>query len=737
MKKISKNILFILMILITQEIFAGGGGENNQNDRHNISGNHDSRGYDYLEISEREYNLWINQFQGRNSRQERTRALEQREYYQNCSNNWCNEVGYCEGHIRFYIKVPQASGDRALIDNILYKIFMYIYSMGGYFSALVNRIAFICCALMLGIGAAKVILGAEELRKYLVKSLYTLCLYFILVAVFPELMRLTFDLVGIMAAGAVSTAYDETNNPLSGNRAANTNYNRQIANRRTDADFIKFVNDFGGWYTIENGEVVYKSKDIDIENNILKMDFRTESGLISFDKTFYFIFQTFNIMWKTFTNQESSIWDKLSFLPWIILGFFCCIFYLLAFGKVVIEYFGAVIQHTFLRTVGLIFIPMIIWDASRHTVEKITTSIFNISMKLLVIQIVFYLMLYTNVEILYVCYMWTFQGEIGKTAMRAENYANFIIMAIMIYWVAKGTTSIAEYLSGGNASFGLEEFKMASNAAAGTMAMIAGTAANAAAVARGAGQGMAHAGNVGMGAAKAEYKANQNLQIVKMSEGKGVDVEGGLLSSGGTHLGQGVKAVDKDGNELIVRDSSGNISINKGVRDNFWTDISGNVHAKYVKDSRGNIIKQNDPRSGIKILADNIGDNREKSKQKKLAKRKNWENQATVNEIGNRAFRETLFGRFGRPQDGMVFKILKQGISVGVNNTIDRKRAVNWGNALSGSIDGQNDNFHNSVIMAEKDETHRMIKRSTASENEMDENDKKENTENREGNKKG
>jgi len=713
--KIKYLICIILIISPIVNLYAGGGAEGSDNRR-------------YLNSSEIE--LWREHFGNLDNL-----SFEKAVLCSVCrgdSRGGRQCISNCRQSQRYFIRIPAESHNRALIDNILYKIYLTIKYMQGYFITIVPVLAIICFTLMAGTGAVKVILGAEDLRKYLVKCFYILAIYFVFVYVFPIMTEIIFDGIGNMAAGAVSTAYDETNNPLSGNNAVNSRYNREVSQRGNNNDFVKFVNDFGGYYTIEDDKIVYKGREWDVSNNILKMDIRNEHNFISLDKTFSFILRTFEIMWKTFTSPQlvEDSWDplgfskgisQLKFLPWTILGFVCCIFYLIAMGKVIVEYFGSLIQFTFLRTVGLILIPLMIWEGSKTATEKLTSSLFNIALKLLISQIIFYLMLYTNVEILYVCYMWTLQGEIGESVMRAENYANFIVMAIMIYWIAKGIPAICDLLSGTQSNFGIHEFKLAANAAKGSMALIGGAAATGASMVRSAVDTGAKLHGLGEGAAKAEYQANQEHQIKMLAKGNGLNVKAGRSEvNNDINVAAGLKAVDKNGNELVIKDSNGFTNIDENIRNNFWADSSGNMVAKRLKDRNGNIINQKDPRDSVQIRKDN-------KEKDRIGKRRDWESTATAKEIGKRAYKETLFGKFGRPQDGMAFKILKHGVGVYVNNKIDRNKAIKLKSTILGAMDGENDNFHNNI--REKKDEIPMAKwnRSSALIEKMDEGERRRN----------
>jgi hypothetical protein len=156
-----------------------------------------------------------------------------------------------------------------------------------------------------------------------------------------------------------------------------------------------------------------------------------------------------------------------------------------------------VVQYTFLYGTGVLFIPLMLWEGTKHAFEKLCGSIFNIGVRLLIVQITLYLAVMSNIDILKNMYILS-AGKIDFM-QGLEFYLSIAFMVVFIKLFVDQAPAIADFLCGGqpHLSFGEFAHAAASGAAAGMAAartggtLVKGAAATGAAFAGAAGAAVA------------------------------------------------------------------------------------------------------------------------------------------------------------------------------------------------------------------------------------------------------
>jgi hypothetical protein len=115
-----------------------------------------------------------------------------------------------------------------------------------------------------------------------------------------------------------------------------------------------------------------------------------------------------------------------------------------------------------------------LWEGSKHAFEKLCGSIFNIGIKLLVVQITLYLAVMANMDIL----KNMFVLSSGKTdfTQGIEFYLSIAFLVVFVKLFVDQASAIADFLCGGQPSIGFAAFAAAaaSGLAAGKAALGAG-----------------------------------------------------------------------------------------------------------------------------------------------------------------------------------------------------------------------------------------------------------------------
>jgi hypothetical protein len=197
-----------------------------------------------------------------------------------------------------------------------------------------------------------------------------------------------------------------------------------------------------------------------------------ETGLISLNKIFQMIIVTFKALWGSL--NINGIGDFFKHIPDFLMVIAIGLAYLWALSVAIINYAMVVVQYAFLYGMGALFIPMMLWEGSKHAFTKLCGSIFNIGVKMLVIQITLYLAAMANMDILKNMFVLT--GGKVDFLQSLEFYLSIAFMVIFIKLFVDQSSTIADFLCGGQPNLSFADFARAaaSGAAAGMAAMGAG-----------------------------------------------------------------------------------------------------------------------------------------------------------------------------------------------------------------------------------------------------------------------
>jgi hypothetical protein len=415
------------------------------------------------------------------------------------------------------------------LDGSFFNVLRYVDGMHLFFMKQVRILAMICFALSFGISCVKMIMGAMEVNKVLTQAFMSIATYFIMIFMFPHIMINMQKMVSQLAYGAVfsqgfSVKFD-------------TKYGRED-------DFYAYLNEIG---TDKNGNTIWSVGSAgNNEKNTLNLHItHKETGIISLNKLFLMIIATFKALWKSL--DVKNIYDFFKHFPDFLMVILIGLAYLWALSVAIVQYAMVVVQYAFLYGMGALFIPMMLWEGSKHAFTKLCGSIFNIGVRLLVVQVTLYLAAMANIDILK--NMFILSG--GKTDFMQglEFYLSIAFMVIFIKLFVDQSSAIADFLCGGQPSLNFGDFARAaaSGAAAGMAAaktggsMIKGAATTGAALTGAIGAAGAAAGVAG-GAVKAQG-GGLGSQVVAGLSSFGKSIGQSAVQGGANVLDKGLDVV--------------------------------------------------------------------------------------------------------------------------------------------------------------------------------------------------
>jgi type IV secretory pathway VirB6-like protein len=368
--------------------------------------------------------------------------------------------------------------------------------MQGYFLEQARTVAMICFALSLGISCVKMAMGGSELNKELTKTFMAVVTYFILIWAFPLIMYHMNKIVSELAYGATIGqgigkvgSYDGKYGSAEG--------------------FYKYLNEIG---QVGSNSLWMVRGDPGSPQKVFQFNITyVDTGLISVNKVFQIVLVTFKAMWTSLNVK--NLFDFFAHIGDVVLIILIALVYVWALVMAIIQYAMTMVQFMFLYSVGVVFIPMSLWEGSKHAFESLVGSIFKIGIRILIVMITLYLTVLGTVDILKNMYI--LSGGSLDVQQRLEFYISIFFMSVFFKLFVDQAPSIADFLSGGSPRLSFGEFAQAAASVGAGAAMAAtagkGIVSGAAKTALGAGSAAVGGAQSAMGAAAAERGAGTGV----------------------------------------------------------------------------------------------------------------------------------------------------------------------------------------------------------------------------------
>jgi hypothetical protein len=432
------------------------------------------------------------------------------------------------------------------LDGIFFKLMRYVEGLFGFYHSQVGIIAKICFALSLGIGAVKMVMGGTELNKLLSQMFVAVLTFMVMLAVFPQLMIQMNSIVQSFAYNSVMS------------QNIDRKWDSQFGTKEEFVDWITNAgrnkkNDKSIWDGGAAGGNAHEAVQDFLNMNVVVKN----TGLISINKLCQIMLATVKILFMQLKNLSGFPDFFFHVADFIIILLAVMV---LVYGSIrgVIEYASCMLYWCFTYGVGVLFIPFMIWDGTKHAFEKLCGSIFNIGIRLLITATSLYLLLLINLDILR--HMFMLSSIVTKKDYEImqglEYYITIIFMAVFAAYLMQNSQGIAEFLCGGQPRIGFNEFAGAMNTAAAAKNTVGAAAGGAAKLAGGAvGAAAGGVGNIvaavqnGKAAKEAEKAAGSDEKTQNRAARQGfatsmlrgavsqVGSIGGSLKSGAKSLG--------------------------------------------------------------------------------------------------------------------------------------------------------------------------------------------------------
>ena len=351
------------------------------------------------------------------------------------------------------------------INHGVYPLLERIGNFHIYFGKVAVWIAAICLLMTLGMAVVKIFLGITDAREQVIKMGVSVCLYFILMYVYPLAMKAVLPFAMNLGYGAVFGT--------SSSQSINGKFSDLSGHGGSKASFYKWVGEnTGDIFSSKTGSDA-KAQDVQVALNMNIIDATT--GYVDLNKFLLYV--------VAFLKIGFHALPKITLLQLDINLILACFCYFLAVIVAVvcmlvcvIQYVMALLDYFSLFGFGILMIPLSLWDGTKSYTEKLYGSIGSIIIKLIVISAFLCLSVIEMVDFFVEVYLSFLDVglvfTLSDSLKLVELSVTLLFKGFLIAVLTMQTSKIAGFLNGGSPSMSFGEAAIG----AGQTAMMAGGA---------------------------------------------------------------------------------------------------------------------------------------------------------------------------------------------------------------------------------------------------------------------
>ena len=349
------------------------------------------------------------------------------------------------------------------INRGVYTLLERIGDFQIYFMSAARWFAAVCFLMALGMACVKIFLQVCDARQELMKLLFTVITYFIMIYFFPIAMRHLLSFGMNLGYGAVFSGglYEADINSSSGSLET------------SQVDFYNWLNEnTGGIFSTTTTETTNGVKTA-LNFNIVD----PKTGYIDLNKTFTYILAFVKIGWKCF--PKLTLFNaSFTAIGVCLLFTFALIVVIICYFVVLFNYIMCLIDYFALMGYGLLMIPLSLWEGTKSYTQAILGAIGRILIKLIVISSLMFLSIMSIVDLFTQVYIHSVIIKGVTLATEIDDLLNMsvtlLFQAPLLAVITMQTEKIANFLSSGNPQLSFGDFALG---AAQTAAMAGGAAA--------------------------------------------------------------------------------------------------------------------------------------------------------------------------------------------------------------------------------------------------------------------
>lgn len=352
------------------------------------------------------------------------------------------------------------------INHGVYQILEHVGTFSVHFAKVCTYLAAICFLMTLMMAVIKIFLGVSDAREQIIKMGVSICMYFIMMFIYPLAMKSVLPFAMNLGYGAIFGTSSAIN--------IDDNYSELANHNGSRANFYKWMGENTGDIFTTSKDVNQAGNDVSVYLNMNLVDAQT--GYIDLNKYVLYIIAFLKIGFHAL--PKVSIFNAdLNLLLCCFLYFLAVIVAVVCMFVVVVNYIMCLLDYFALMGFGVLMIPLSLWDGTKSYTEKLYGSIGSIIIKLLVISA---FMCLACMEIInffievYIAFL-----DVGLYFTPAQSFklvelsVTLVLKGFVIAVLTMQTEKIANFLNGQSPSM---SFKEALAPAAQTAAMAMGAA---------------------------------------------------------------------------------------------------------------------------------------------------------------------------------------------------------------------------------------------------------------------
>lgn len=336
------------------------------------------------------------------------------------------------------------------INHGIYPLLESIGNFSVYFGKVCTYLAAICFLMTLLMAVIKIFLGITDAREQIIKMAVSLCMYFIMMFVYPIAMKAILPFAMNLGYGAVfGTSSAET---------FNGSYDDLSGHGGSRASFYKWMGEHTGDIFTTSTDENAKANEVSVALNMNMVDAQT--GYIDLNKFMLYII--------AFLKVGFHALPKVSLMQMDINLILSCFLYFLAvivavacMFVVIVNYIMCLLDYFALMGFGILTIPLSLWDGTKSYTEKLYGSIGAIVIKLLVISTFMCFCVMEMINFFIEVYMSFLDAGLVFTAKNSfklvELSATLVLKGFLIAVLTMQTEKIANFLNGQSPSMSFKE----------------------------------------------------------------------------------------------------------------------------------------------------------------------------------------------------------------------------------------------------------------------------------------
>ena len=425
------------------------------------------------------------------------------------------------------------------IDDSFFFVLDKIIRLESFFIKVAWNVAGAVLLIALLTAALKYLLTKEGFKESLITTMKAFVFFWIIVTAYPRvvgwIVNYAYDLAYGSVGGSVKSHFD--------------------AKLKTINKIVSSIDQEGTTYHSLPMQFYYRQKDLEIQQLFSQMT-DSKDAVIDGKKAFSFsavvpsialqvmmvlAFESFEFADKASTENANVL--KFPNFKNIATGLICGFFIMLTGIFALLEYLMCLLEFMFVTSIGVILLPLSIWEGSKFAAEGFIKAIIGFFFKLLLCTMAIFLLLYGFISMFH---MLEGQGFSGS----ADQIAFILFSCLLFFYICKSAPGIAQSLITGSPSLSATGAISAATGAVAAAAAVGGALQKPAAA-------VATTGAKAKGAFSTVLKEGGTVgDAFKSAAGSvGKDIGGGLLNKSlglkSGEMGRNVEIGNQRGMSLI------------------------------------------------------------------------------------------------------------------------------------------------------------------------------------------